>query len=49
MKIKPVAGFVLIETKEVGGSAFVSSTGDKLGAEKENIVAAAEKVLKRKK
>lgn len=43
MKIKPVAGFVLIETKEVGGSEFVSSTGEKLGAEKENIVAAVSK------
>lgn len=43
MKIKPVAGYVLIETKVVGGSAFVSSTGDALGAEKENFVVAVSK------
>lgn len=41
--IKPVAGFVLIETKEVGGSEFVSSTGEKIGAVKENYVAAVSK------
>lgn len=43
MKIKPVAGFVLIETKEVGGSEFVSSTGEKIGTVKENVVAAVSK------
>lgn len=43
MKIKPVAGFVLIETKEVGGSEFVTSTGEKIGVTKENYVAAVSK------
>lgn len=43
MKIKPVSGFVLIETEEVGGTGFVTGSGEKLGAKKENIVAAVSK------
>lgn len=41
--IKPVSGYFLMETKSVGGSEFVSSNGDKIGAEKENIVVAVSK------
>lgn len=38
--IKPVRGFVLIETKEVGGTGLISADGSNLGAKKENYVAA---------
>lgn len=38
--IKPVRGYVLIETKEVGGVGLVGVDGSNIGAKKENIVAA---------
>lgn len=41
--IKPVRGFVLIETKEVGGVGLIGVDGADIGAKKENIVAAVSK------
>lgn len=41
--IKPVRGFVLIETKEVGGVGLIGVDGADIGANKENIVAAVSK------
>lgn len=41
--IQPVRGFVLIETKETGGTGLIGPNGSNLGAKKENIVAAVSK------
>jgi co-chaperonin GroES (HSP10) len=40
LKMKPVSGYTLIESKTEGGTDFVTSTGEKVGAKKVNIVVA---------
>lgn len=41
--IKPVPGYTLIDVKEVGGTSLITSSGEKVGAKKQNIVVAVSK------
>ena len=41
--IKPVSGYTLIEVETVGGSEFISSTGEQIGVKKVNKVVAVSK------
>lgn len=41
--IKPVQGYFVMETKEVGGSALVTADGDRIGVEKQNFVVSISK------